>query len=84
MKKGLLLALLSVLACAAMVACDDSSDEQSAVAEQMRKNVEEFEYEAGKQGGALTFATISIRSPSTSPLPPMRRRRAPWAISSRV
>ncbi len=59
MKKGLLLALLSALACAAMVACADDSDEQSAVVDQMRKNVEEFEYKAGKRGGALTFATIS-------------------------
>ena len=59
MKKGLLLTLVAALACAAMVACADDSDEQSAVVDRMRKNVEEFEYQAGKRGGALTFATIS-------------------------
>ena len=59
MKKGLLLALALAFALAAMAACDDSSDEQSDVVERMRQNVEEFEYEEGKRGGALTFATIS-------------------------
>ena len=56
MKKGLLLALLPALACAAMVACGDDS---SNVVERMRENVEEFEYQDGKQGGVLTIATIS-------------------------
>ena len=59
MKKGLLLPIALVLAWAAMAACDDSSDEQSAVVDRMKQNVEEFEYAAGKRGGALTFATIS-------------------------
>ena len=56
MKKGLLLSLLLALACAAMVACGDDS---SNVVERMRENVEEFEYQGGKQGGVLTIATIS-------------------------
>ena len=56
MKKGLLLSLLLALACAAMVACGDDS---SNVVERMRENVEEFEYQDGKQGGVLTIATIS-------------------------
>ena len=56
MKKALCLAMAMLLATAAILACGDDED---SVVDRLRNNAEAFEYTIGKQGGALTSATIS-------------------------
>ena len=41
----------------ALSACGD--DAETTIVDQLRENAEQFEYTIGKQGGRLTFATIS-------------------------
>ena len=51
------LALLLGSSMLILVACSD--DTETTVVDQLKKNVEEFEYTIGKPGGSLTFATVS-------------------------
>ena len=53
---GLLLASLPIVLAACIGGGAPSRDD---VVEQLDRNAEEFEYTVGKQGGSLTFATIS-------------------------
>ena len=57
-------ALLAALAALTLLACSDDrpgtvSDSPGTIAEELRQNVEAFEYTIGEPGGTLTFATIS-------------------------
>ena len=56
MKKGLWPVILTVFAAVAFFACGDSQDN---VVDRLKENADAFEYAIGKQGGALTSATIS-------------------------
>ncbi len=57
------LAILLVSSLLMMVACSDETEPgpagETTIVDQLRKNAEEFEYTLGKQGGSLTFTTIS-------------------------
>ena len=56
---GVLFAALAVFATLALLACLHDSGRPSSIADQLRKNAEEFEQTIGKTGGVLTIATIS-------------------------
>ncbi len=56
---GVLFAVFSVFATLTLLACLDDGDYPSSIADQLRKNAEEFEYTTGEAGGVLTIATIS-------------------------
>ena len=56
---GVFLVALAAFAVLSLPACFHDSDSPSTIADQLRKNAEEFEYTIGKTGGTLTFATIS-------------------------
>ena len=56
---GVLFAAFAVFATLTLLACLDDSDRPDSIADQLRKNAEEFEYTIGKTGGVLTVATIS-------------------------
>ncbi len=58
-RAGALFAVFTVFATLALLACLDGSDGPSSIADQLRKNAEEFEYTLGQTGGELTIATIS-------------------------
>ena len=53
------LVALAVFATLTLLACLDDSDSPGSIADQLRKNAEEFEYTIGSTGGLLTIATIS-------------------------
>ncbi len=56
---GVLFAAFAVFATLTLLACLDDSDSPDSIADQLRKNAEEFEYTIGRTGGVLTNATIS-------------------------
>ena len=56
---GVLFAVFAVFATLTLLACLDDSDRPDSIADQLRKNSEEFEYTIGKTGGVLTVATTS-------------------------
>ena len=56
---GVFLVALAVFATLTLLACLDDGDSPGSIADQLRKNAEEFEYTIGSTGGLLTIATIS-------------------------
>ena len=56
---GVFLVALAAFAAVSLLACLHDSDGPSSIADQLRKNVEAFEYTIGGTGGVLTIATIS-------------------------
>ncbi len=56
---GVLFAAFAVFATLTLLACLDDGDSPGSIADQLRKNAEEFEYTIGSTGGLLTIATIS-------------------------
>lgn len=56
---GVLFAAFAVFATLTLLACLNDSDSPGSIADQLRKNAEEFEYTIGSTGGLLTIATIS-------------------------
>ena len=56
---GVLFAAFAVFATLTLLACLDDSDRPDSIADQLRKNAEEFEYTIGKTGGVLMVATTS-------------------------